>query len=82
MNYKNTEIADMTEYLDAVVRVLRLESERLEQVAKLYDLKHQLGNKAEIEKNIANIQKSAQNLRTHADNIDEYLDNPPSYVLN
>lgn len=82
MNSTNAEIADMTKYLDAVVLVLRLESKRLEQIAKLHDLTHQLGDKAEIEKNITSIQQSAQNLLMHANNIDEYLDNPPSYLLN
>lgn len=75
-------IADMTDYLDAVVNVLRLESERLSHVAKLYDLSHQLGDRQKIAEAIEKIKESSDNLLVHANNIDEFLDNPPNYTIN
>lgn len=78
---ENHLITDMTDYLDAVVNVLRLESERLSHVAKLYDLSHQLGDRQKVAEAIEKIKESQNNLSVHANNIDEFLDNPPSYSI-
>lgn len=79
---ENQLIAEMTSYLDAVVNVLRLESERLTHVAKLYDLSHQLNDRQKVAEAIEKIKESSDNLLVHASNIDEFLDNPPNYTIN
>lgn len=78
----NHLIKDMTSYLDAVVKVLRLESERMTHAAKLYDLSHQLGDRQKVAEAIEAIKKSSDSLLVHANNIDEFLDNPPKYTIN
>lgn len=75
------QIKDMSEYLEVVVTVLVLESKRLEHIAKLYDLTHQLQDKQKISEVIKEIHTSANNLLVRAVNINEYLDNPPSYTI-
>lgn len=79
---ENHFIKDMAAYLDAVVKVLRLESERLDHVAKLYDLSHQLNDRQKVTEAIEKIKKSSNSLLVHANYIDEFLDNPPNYTIN